>query len=184
MNAVAMLPGFTLIRRWKPIQVEDAIINTDWEQPRLRIYGRECLAPRLTAWFGDGAYTYSGKRQEPAPMPEWIAAVRNEIQAMTGARFNSVLLNYYRDGQDSVAWHADDEPELGTEPVIASWSLGAPRVFAVKARYTDMRWSQPLGCGDLLIMSGRSQLDYLHSVPKTKRLIGPRINLTFRWINE
>jgi len=182
VNAVALLPGFVLIRGWRPLPLEPIVESVDWEQPKLRIYGRECLAPRLTAWFGDGAYTYSGKRQEPAPMPDWIAAARNEIQAMTGARFNSVLLNYYRDGRDSVAWHADDEPELGAEPTIASWSLGAPRTFAVKARYTETRWSEPLGCGDLLIMRGDSQTDYLHSVPKTKRQIGPRINLTFRQI--
>lgn len=180
VNAVMMLPGFLLLRDWRPLPIEPIIDGIDWEQPRLRIYGRECLAPRLTAWYGTGAYTYAGKRHEPSPMPEWIDAARTEIQAMTGATFNSVLLNYYRDGRDSVAWHADDEPELGAEPTIASWSLGSPRNFAVKARYTDMRWSEPLGCGDLLIMRGNSQSDYLHSVPKTTRPIGPRINLTFR----
>lgn len=181
-KAVAVLPGFVLLRGWRPLDVSKAIADTMWEQPTLRVYGRVCLAPRLTAWFGDGAYTYSGKRQEPAPMPQWVDDARREIEAMTGAKFNSVLLNYYRDGSDSVAWHADDEPELGEEPMIASWSLGMPRMFSVKARYTDVRWSAQLGCGDLLIMKGRSQADYLHSVPKTTKPIGPRVNLTFRWV--
>lgn len=176
MNAA----GFSLVNGWRRFDLETAIASVEWEQPTIRVFGRECLTPRLVAWFGDGAYSYSGKRHEPAPMPEWVAAAQGEIEALTGARFNSVLLNYYRDGHDSVAWHADDEPELGTEPTIASWTIGAARTFAVKARDGGERWNVPLGGGDLLVMSGRSQLDYLHSVPKTTRPIGPRINLTFR----
>ena len=178
-----MIPeGFKLVSGWRQLNLETAIAGITWEQPELRIYGRKVLAPRMTAWFGDGAYTYSGKRQEPAPMPTWVDAARQDIEALTGARFNSVLLNYYRDGRDSVSWHSDDEPEIGAEPTIASWSLGAARTFAVKPVASGERWSAPLGNGDLLIMSGRSQADYLHSVPKTTKPIGPRINLTFRYI--
>lgn len=173
------VPGFQLIRAWRHVGDEIAAA-IQWEQPTLRIFGRECLAPRLVAWFGDGEYSYAGKRHEPAPMPEWIAEAKREIEALAGATFNSVLLNYYRNGRDSVAWHADDEPELGTEPTIASWTLGAARKFAVKARDGKVSTSVQLGDGDLLVMSGHSQLDYLHSIPKTTRQVGPRLNLTFR----
>ena len=181
--SVEIVPGFRLIERWRDMSVEDALCGIVWEQPTLRIFGREVLAPRLTAWFGTGAYTYAGKRHEPSPMPEWVDAARLDIERMTGATFNSVLLNYYRDGRDSVSWHADDEPELGDEPTIASWSIGAYRTFAMRAN-SDARtsWRTLLGGGDLLIMSGRSQLDYQHSVPKTTRPIGPRINPTFRMV--
>lgn len=178
-----MLPqGFRLLTGWKRIEVPDVAGHIVWERPQFTLFGKVYNAPRLTAWFGDGVYTYSGVRQEPAPMPVWIDNARREIQELAGERFNSVLLNYYRDGRDSVAWHADDEPELGAEPTIASWSLGAPRKFQVKPREGAERWETTLGGGDLLIMSGRSQLDYLHSVPKTARPVGPRINLTFRWV--
>ena len=172
---------FSLTRGWRQFNLETAIASVEWEQPTIRIYGRTHNVPRLVAWFGTDAYSYSGVRHRAAAMPEWVAAAKGEIEALTGATFNSVLLNYYRDGRDSVAWHADDEPELGTEPTIASWTIGASRTFAVKARNAEgPRWNVPLGDGDLLIMSGRSQLDYLHSVPKTTRPIGPRLNLTFR----
>jgi alkylated DNA repair dioxygenase AlkB len=180
---VTALPEcFRLIEGWRQRDLVEAVCSVEWEQPQFTIFGKVHNAPRLTAWFGDGPYTYSGKRHEPAPMPQWIDEARRDIEALTGARFNSVLLNYYRSGRDSVAWHADDEPELGAEPTIASWSLGAARTFAVKPRADGERWSAALGNGDLLVMSGRSQLDYLHSVPKTAKAIGPRVNLTFRLV--
>lgn len=177
------VPGFSLVRGWKQYDLETAVASVEWERPTIRIYGRTHLVPRLVAWFGTDVYSYSGKCHAPAPMPEWVAVAKSEIESVTGARFNSVLLNYYRDGQDSVAWHADDEPELGAEPTIASWTIGAARTFAVKARNAEgPRWDVQLGGGDLLVMSGRSQIDYLHSIPKTTRPIGPRLNFTFRLV--
>lgn len=153
-----------------------------WNQREIRMYGRTVMTPRLTSWIGDGSYSYSGIEHAPAAWNSELAGYRDAIARHTGARFNSCLANHYRDGADSVAWHADDEPELGAEPTIASLSLGAARRFQVRHRATGETWTLELGQGDLLIMSGESQRDYLHAVPKTKRPTGPRINLTFRTV--
>lgn len=175
-----MLPeGFALTRISVP-ELSALVDAIAWEQRTLKLYGREHAVPRLTAWMGTGAYTYSGVSHAPAPMPVAIAELHARIEQLTGARFNSVLANYYRDGRDSVAEHADDEPELGPEPTIASVSIGASRTFAIRCKATRERTTIELRNGDLLVMSGHSQRDYLHSVPKTSRPVGPRINLTFR----
>lgn len=166
-----------------PAPAVQALVNAiAWEQRTLRLYGREVTVPRLTAWMGTGAYTYSGVRHEPAPMPAIVAELHARVEQVTGARYNSVLANLYRDGSDSVAEHADDEPELGSEPTIASLSLGATRTFAIRCKATRVRTTVNLMHGNLLVMSGASQRDYLHSVPKTARPIGVRVNLTFRLI--
>ena len=136
--------------------------------------------PRLTAWMGDHAYRYSGLTNEPQPWPPALATLRDRLSEELGAPFNSCLANLYRDGSDSMGYHADDEPELGPQPVIASISLGARRRFALRHRTSRQRWTWELGEGDLLVMSGESQRDYLHAVPKTARPVGPRMNLTFR----
>lgn len=187
-----MLPaGFSLLRRWGlpwfPKQDADDIIQrVQWESPTVRIYGRACPIPRQTAWYGDRAYSYSGHTNTPAPMPPWLdfvrATVERETASLCGGSFNSALLNLYRTGQDSVAWHADDEPELGSQPVIASLSIGAERKFSIKNRTTGGRVDLQLGHGDLLLMYGRSQLDYLHCLPKTARAVGQRVNITFRHV--
>lgn len=179
-----MLPsGFVLYSGFASAHaLSDFIDGIAWQQPTLRLYGREVKVPRLTAWFGDGAYTYSGVRHEPARVPSHVAGLRDRIEKLTGARFNSVLANLYRNGADSVAWHADDEPELGPTPTIASLSIGAPRVFAIRCNATRETMRLELQHGDLLVMSGRSQLDYQHAVPKTARPTGARINLTFRQV--
>ena len=181
---------FSLTRGWaQGATLDELTAAITWEQRTFRLYGREVAQPRLTSWMGDGAYTYSGQRHEPAPMPPIVATLRHELELRTGARFNSVLANLYRDGSDSVAWHADDEPELGTEPVIASLSFGAPREFQIRtmrnrrANTGAIRVATlELRHGDLLVMSGPSQRDYQHAVPKTARPVGPRINLTFRQV--
>jgi len=165
----------------------DSLANwLPWRQETIRAYGREHAVPRMTAWFGDAPYTYSGVRHDPAPMPGTIDVIRRRLEDELGARFNTCLANLYRGGHDSVAWHSDDEPELGTDPVIASVSLGAVRTFAIREARTDdpMRWTFPLGHGDLLVMRGESQRLYQHSVPKTARPVLPRINLTFRLTQE
>jgi alkylated DNA repair dioxygenase AlkB len=140
----------------------------------------------LTAWYGDpgAAYTYSGLRNEPNAWNESLIEILDALYAFTAVRFNSVLLNRYRDGNDSLSWHADDEPELGVAPTIASVSLGVSRIF--KLRKTDNskeETSLRLENGSLLLMTGHSQTDYRHSVPKEKRLLGERINLTFRVVS-
>ncbi len=151
-----------------------------WEQHQIRIHGRTLPTPRLTAWMGDAAYTYSGLTNEPQPWPVALAELRDRLCTELGSEFNSCLANLYRDGQDSMGYHSDDEPELGPRPVIASISLGDRRRFALRHRETKQRWTWELGRGDLLVMSEESQRDYAHAVPKTSRLVGPRMNLTFR----
>lgn len=173
--------GFECHRGWASGDAAGIISQLTWEQPSIRMYGREVQIPRRTCWMGDGSYTYSGRTNIPVAMPAVIASLLHDLQTFTGARFNSVLANHYRGGADSVAWHSDDEPELGAAPVIASLSFGASRAFQIKSKTTGERTSLTLNHGDLLIMSGRSQADYLHAVPKTARPVGERLNLTFRF---
>lgn len=155
----------------------------DWEQQEIVLFGRRVSQPRLTAWFGvamDAATRY--RTMKPSvPWPPSLVEVRDAVSAHAGVEFNSALANLYRDGQDSVAWHADDEPALGAEPVIASVSLGATRRFALRRRDNTARFALDLGHGDLLVMSDRTQRRWVHAVPKTHRSVGPRINLTFRF---
>jgi alkylated DNA repair dioxygenase AlkB len=151
-----------------------------WEQHELTLYGRTMRTPRLTAWMADGVYRYSGIMNEPVPWPEALASLRERLRQELGVDFNSCLANLYREGKDSVGYHSDDEPELGTRPTIASVSLGDRRRFVLRHRTTGARWSWDLGHGDLLVMRDESQSDYAHAVPKTSRPVGPRMNLTFR----
>lgn len=151
-----------------------------WEQHTIRIHGRTVPTPRLTAWMGDSAYRYSGLVNEPQPWPSALAGLRDRLRRELGFAFNSCLANLYRDGSDSMGYHADDEPELGPRPVIASISLGARRRFALRHRSSGERWTWELGEGDLLVMSDESQSEYRHAVPKTAKPVGPRMNLTFR----
>jgi len=156
-----------------------------WEVHRIRLFGRLVDSPRLSSWIGDpgAGYVYSGARFEPRPWPEALNAVRDRLAAATGERFNSVLANLYRDGRDAMGWHSDDERELGARPVIASLSLGATRRFVLKhRRQPECRLTLELPHGSLLLMSGETQANYRHGLPRTARPVGPRINLTFRRI--
>ena len=157
-----------------------------WQQQGVHLFGRRVDMPRLTAWIGDAdaAYTYSRTRFVPQPWSATLAALRDELQGLTGGRFNSVLANLYRDGRDSVAWHSDDEAELGAQPLIASLSFGAVRRFRLRHRH--LAQARPfvidMAPGSLLVMAGDTQRNYRHDVPKTTRAVGARINLTFRQI--
>ena len=157
-----------------------------WEQRAIRIFGQEIPQPRLTAWYGDAdaRYTYSGLTWEPRPWLPALHRLRQRVEAATGARFNRVLLNQYRTGQDSMGWHADDEPELGPAPAIASLSLGATRRFRLRPRagLAHAPLSLDLPGGSLLLMRGPTQRHWQHALPKTARPVGPRLNLTFRWV--
>ena len=159
-----------------------------WEQRAIRMFGQQIPQPRLTAWYGDPAarYTYSGLVWEPQPWTPALLALRQRVEAATATQFNSVLLNYYRDGRDSMGWHADDEPELGPAPAIASLSLGASRRFRLRPRtglpYAPLALDLP--SGSLLLMRGPTQRHWQHALPKTARPVGPRLNLTFRWVTS
>ena len=140
-------------------------------------------AARLTAWYGDegAAYTYSGLKNTPVPWTGPILEVKRAVEPHCGVTFNSVLLNRYRSGQDSVSWHADDEPEFGKDPVIASVSFGETRAFQLKhKKRKELRASVELTHGSLLLMRGGTQENWLHQVPKTRRPVRERLNLTFR----
>lgn len=161
--------------------------NLHWERREIVLFGRRLLQPRLVAWYGDpgASYRYSGLTLQPRPWPRALAGLRRQIERRSGCRFNAVLANGYRDGADSMGWHSDDEPELGVRPCIASLSLGAERVFLLRPRTPDAHGKRPsmrqvLEHGSLLLMRGDSQALYQHSLPKTRRPVGPRINLTFR----
>lgn len=159
-----------------------------WQQPEILVYGKFQRIPRLQAWYGDEgrAMTYSGTRFEPEPWRPQLLHIKNKIEAHTKRAFNSVLVNLYRNGLDSVGWHADDEIELGREPTIASLSLGATRKFSLKPKNTQLANGAQktmhlnLTSGDLLVMSGLTQEYWHHAVLKEDRITAPRINLTFR----
>ena len=157
-----------------------------WRQDSLWIAGKEIPVPRLQCWMGDRGsdYGYSGMRLEPIAWSESVLTIRRRVQALTGHEFNSVLLNYYRNGQDSVAWHADDEPELGPLPLIASVSLGTTRAFQLRHKYdkSSARRVFDLQHGSVLLLDGRPQRSWQHQVPKQPGIQQPRVNLTFRSI--
>lgn len=154
-----------------------------WTQDYIRIQGQTIPLPRLTAWHGTRGYRYSGIMNPHKPWTPVMLALATRLEDSLGVAFNSVLCNRYRTGQDSVAWHADDEPELGRTPTIASISLGAARKFSLKRKDgSGSRIDVMLGHGDLLVMSGLCQQHWLHQLPKSKRVEGERINLTFRQV--
>ncbi|KVW27304.1 2OG-Fe(II) oxygenase [Burkholderia ubonensis] len=155
-----------------------------WRQDAIRTPRGRIPLPRLTAWQGepDAVYVYSGIRNVPAPWTPAVLELKRAVEAACGARFNSVLLNRYRNGQDSMGWHADNEPELGDAPVIASVSLGAMRVFDLRHRASGVTHAYRLTHGSLLVMRGRTQAEWQHRVPKAPSVQGERVNLTFRWV--
>jgi alkylated DNA repair dioxygenase AlkB len=159
----------------------DALASSiDWRQEIATIMGRRMPIPRLTAWHGEAGYVYSGIAMAPAAWTPPLLELKRCAQAHAGQDFNSVLLNLYRNGADSVGWHADNERGLGRNPVIASLSLGATRRFQLKHRRRAERVAIDLKHGSCLVMAGATQHHWLHQVPKTARPVGPRINLTFR----
>ena len=163
---------------------ETLIANILWQQEHLRIAGKLRAIPRLQCWMGDrtSEYGYSGVRLTPCPWHETVKVIHDRVADLSGTTFNSVLINYYRNGQDSVAWHADDESELGESPVIASVSLGAERIFELKQKHQTpaKKYKLPLRHASLLIMGGTMQQHWLHQLPKVQGLKEARINLTFR----
>jgi alkylated DNA repair dioxygenase AlkB len=159
---------------------EQLMALTPWRQEIATVMGRRVPIPRLTAWHGAAGYVYSGIKMTPASWNPSLLEIKAVAEACAGHAFNSVLLNLYRDGRDSVSWHADNEPGLGRNPVIASVSLGATRRFQMKHRGRAARIVLDLPSGSCLIMAGATQHHWLHQVPKTAQPVGPRINLTFR----
>lgn len=162
------------------------IAEIPWRQERITLFGKAHLQPRLICWMGDPgcSYRYSSVLHEPDPWHELVAALRSRIEKLAGTEFNSVLLNYYRDGNDSMGFHTDDELELGDRPLIASLSFGATRLMHFRHRHDAGSPTQRIALhdGSLLVMGATMQRDWKHAIPKTRKPIGPRINLTFRQI--
>jgi len=181
---VVYLPGF-----FEPTESDrlfgELHATTGWGQDLIKMYGREMPIPRLTAWYGEPGcvYTYSKIQMEPQGWTPALLEIKARVEQETGVGFNSVLANLYRDGKDSVAWHSDDEPELGPRPTIASVSFGATRSFQLRSKDDDgVRHDLQVAHGSVVIMRGSVQEAWQHQVPKTSKPVGARINLTFRTI--
>lgn len=155
-----------------------------WKQEEMKMYGKTVKFPRLTAWYGDNdkPYSFSGITLQPHPWTKELLEIKEKIEPLCDETFNSVLLNLYRDGNDSISWHTDAEKELGKNPIIASVNFGAERTFQLRHMETKERINIPLSHGSLLIMQGELQHFWQHQIPKTKTVKTPRINLTFRAI--
>ena len=167
-------------------QYFQCLINEiNWKQEPIQIFGKKIMQPRLTAWYGDAAkeYSYSGITMQPHLWTNNLLEIKHKIETIEEVNFSSALMNLYRDGKDSMGWHRDNEKELGQNPVIASVSFGASRVFQLR-NYQDKTLvkSIELGSGSLLIMKGETQHFWEHRIPKTSKTIGARVNLTFRVI--
>lgn len=198
---------FTLDRRFEPIPMPDADVSmlheiemplpydemlrklieqTKWRQEAVRIYGKEYQQPRLVALYGDPSkrYDYSGITLFPLPWTDLLREIKRRIEDCTEHSFNAVFLNLYRDHNDSMGFHSDDEKELGREPVIASVTFGATRIFRMKHKFNDEIPVQkiPLTSGSVLLMKGRAQHFWKHGINKQTQPCGPRVNLTFRTI--
>lgn len=156
-----------------------------WKQEPIKIFGKEVMQPRLTAWYGDidKAYSYSGITMQPHQWTQSLLQIKTAIEAATGHRFTNALLNFYRDGKDSMGWHRDNEKELGPNPVIGSVNFGATRKFQFRHhREKNISRSIDLSHGSFLLMKGATQHHWEHQLPKTNKETAARINLTFRTI--
>jgi len=157
----------------------------NWEQDNITVFGKTYLQPRLTSFYADNknSYKYSNIIMQPNIFEDDLLEIKNKIETGLKIKFTSCLANLYRDGNDSNGWHADNEKELGKNPIIASISFGAERPFYLKHKYDKkLKRKLILEHGSLLLMRGETQTNWLHQIPKTKRIIGKRINLTFRII--
>eukprot|EP00775_Hariotina_reticulata_P006320 gene6320-6555_t len=162
--------------------------EVNWEQRELSMMGRRVLQPRLICYMADASdlqYTYSGLTVQPAPWSPAVLEIKAAVEQLAEATFNSCLLNYYRDGNDHISWHSDDEPLYGAAPTIASVSLGAARDFVLRHKeHREHKIVLNLQAGDVFIMAGTMQQHWQHSVPRRKKVLGPRISLTFRTITR
>lgn len=193
LPATIDLPDADLLyfRRLFPKEDADSLFlalqqEIHWQQEKITLYGKTHDVPRLTSWYGDPrkTYMYSGIRVETRLWTPTLMEIKRKIEVVSNTTFNSVLLNRYRGGSDGVSWHADDEPELGTNPTIGSVSFGQSRPFQMKHKF-DNKLKQIIGLdhGSYLLMKGKTQHYWLHQIPRTRRALGERINLSFRVVS-
>ncbi|TBW28390.1 alpha-ketoglutarate-dependent dioxygenase AlkB [Gramella sp. KN1008] len=167
--------------------LDELLFSLEWKQDKIKMFGKEIFQPRLTSFYGEASrdYTYSGLKLSPLPFTQTLEKIKLKCEKYSGTRFNACLANLYRDGSDSMGWHSDDEKELGSQPLIASVSFGGERVFHLKHKTNPTaRHKIRLQHGSLLIMKGTTQQFWKHQLPKTKKSVAPRINLTFRKIYQ
>lgn len=167
--------------------LQTLIEQLPWREDKIQLFGRQVSIPRLQTFMADEgiSYTYSGLQLQALPWHPLVMSLKDDLLDLTGVKFNAVLLNLYRDGQDSMGWHQDNEPELGDDPIVASISLGAERRFLFRNKHNQQKKVElKLNNGSLLWMGSGVQKVWQHSVPKTKRCQSPRINLTFRYIQS
>ena len=163
--------------------LEQLKTHIPWQQDNITIFGKTHPQPRLTSLFGNDAkpYSYSNITMQPNEWNLLLLQIKNKVEEVCEEKFTTVLLNYYRDGKDSMGWHSDNEKELGINPIIASVTFGAERMFHLKHNtIAEQKLKINLQHGSLLIMKGETQHFWKHQMPKTSRPIGERINLTFR----
>ncbi|ESP93051.1 alpha-ketoglutarate-dependent dioxygenase AlkB family protein [Pseudoalteromonas luteoviolacea] len=169
----------------KSLALYDHLVDSiPWQQPQIQVYGKYHHIPRLQCFIADREvrYGYSGKSLDNVAWLPALSAMRQRLQRQYAKEFNALLLNWYRDGLDTMGWHSDDEKELGATPLIVSVSLGAPRLFKIRHKQTREVMSIMLETGSCLLMTGESQRDYEHSLPKQTKVTQGRINLTFRTV--
>ncbi|KGJ90231.1 alpha-ketoglutarate-dependent dioxygenase AlkB family protein [Thalassotalea sp. ND16A] len=156
----------------------------NWSQEQIKMFGRRVNIPRLQAWYGDedAYYTYSGLPLQPQPWQNTLLALKADCEHKLGCHFNSVLANYYRNNNDSMGWHSDNEKQLGEQPLIASLSFGQVRRFCLQHKKSGEKVELNLQSGSLLVMQGDLQSNWQHSLPKSKKNLLGRVNLTFRQI--
>lgn len=189
---IVVLEGKARVRYWPaylPESEADALFarlrkSINWQGGHLYIHGKNRAIPRLFQWYGERDYSYSGRHHQAVPLPGELDELRRGLEETLALRFNSVLCNLYRNENDSVAMHSDNEAELGVDPAIASLSLGETRRFVLRNKATMERLSLELAHGSLLLMAGQTQSLFEHGIPRTRARKGERINLTFRWIYE
>ena len=190
MNIINILPfdgaadyyGMALSTTEAQLYLDRLLKHIEWRNDEAVIFGRHIITKRKVAWYGDGnyAYAYSGKTRQALAWTPDLLILKARVETLTGKTFNSCLLNLYHTGEEGMAWHSDDEKTLEKDGAIASLSLGAERKFSLRHRKTRQAISIQLEAGSLLVMHGVTQDHWLHSLPKTKKVMSPRINLTFR----
>ena len=163
--------------------LDKLIADIPWQQKSVLMYGKTVVTPRLTAWFGnpDVDYSISGNQKPPFPWTKELLMVKDKVETLSGYVFNSVLLNYYRDANDSVGWHSDNDGSPGKNKIVASVSFGQERKFEIrKNKNHDQKFSILLEDGSYLLMKGNFQDEWQHRIPKSSKVLRPRVNLTFR----
>ena len=165
-----------------PMLFDDLLATSPWQPDEVVLFGRKRILSRKVAWMGDAGFTYSysGTSKTASPITPALLLIKKRVEQQCAHRFNSCLMNLYHDGSEGMGWHSDDEKTLGRNPVIASVSFGAERVFKLKHRESKEIVSVLLENGSLLVMKGATQHHWIHAMPKTKKITTPRINLTFR----